>query len=500
VTKMSGTFLNSGACDAGPKGEGRDSPSIAGKYRAYPEYKDSGVEWLSEVPVNWAVLPVKISSSIFNGATPKSGESTYWDGVISWVTPADLGKTNSPYIKAGLRSITFDGYESCGTSLVPAGTVILSSRAPIGTLGISSQELCTNQGCKSLVVKDNCNAVFLYYVLLSSTKQLNMLGRGSTFLEISSDELGAYKIGLPPVTEQIAIANFLDHETDKIDTLIDKQQQLIHLLKEKRQAVISHAVTKGLDPNVPMKDSGVKWLGEVPEHWIVTKFGRLAFMQEGPGLRTWQFTGSGTRVICVTNITEHGIDFSKLEKFISRSEYSSGYRRFTVRKGDILLSSSGNSWGKVAIYSDEEEVILNTSTIRLNELTSCPLTRDFIALFLESVVCKEQLGLAMTGACQPNFGPSHLKEVVCPVPSLEEQRKIVSKFKRENDLFTNAIEAASKVIQLLLERRTALISAAVTGKIDVRHWQPSDSQARSLTASCLPRHSDLPVQHMETPA
>jgi len=241
---------------------------MTGKYQAYPEYKDSGVEWLGSMPVSWDALPVKRVSEIFNGATPKSVESSYWDGDISWVTPADLGKSSSPYISEGARSISLDGYKSCGTSLVPEGTIILSSRAPIGTLGIAGKELCTNQGCKSLVVENRCSNKYLYYVLLSSTGQLNLLGRGTTFLELSADELGSYKICFPSKSEQETIANFLDHETAKIDTLIEKQQQLIKLLKEKRQAVISHAVTKGLNPNAPMRDSGVEWLGQVPEHWV----------------------------------------------------------------------------------------------------------------------------------------------------------------------------------------------------------------------------------------
>src|SRR5690554_6061395 len=242
-----------------------------GKYQAYLDYKDSGVEWLGDIPISWIALPIKMVSKIFNGATPKSGVAPFWDGDIPWVTPADLGKSVSPYISKGSRSITAAGYNSCGVSLVPKNSIILASRAPIGTLGIASNDLCTNQGCKSLVVKDRFVPEFLYYVLLSSTEQLNLLGRGSTFLELSADDLGSYKIPSPSECEQQKIASFLDHETAKIDTLIDKQQQLIQLLKEKRQAVISHAVTKGLNSDAPMRDSGVEWLGEVPEHWVVRR-------------------------------------------------------------------------------------------------------------------------------------------------------------------------------------------------------------------------------------
>jgi type I restriction enzyme S subunit len=149
--------------------------------------------------------------------------------------------------------------------------VILSTRAPIGSLGIADQPLCTNQGCKSLVPNENQHSPFLAYVLDIATDELNVRGRGTTFLELSSDALSAFEVPFPSAVEQSSIANFLDRETAKIDALVADYRTLIELLQEKRQAVISHAVTKGLDPTVPMKDSGVEWLGEVPEHWDIMR-------------------------------------------------------------------------------------------------------------------------------------------------------------------------------------------------------------------------------------
>jgi len=214
------------------------------------------------------------------------------------------------------------------------------------------------------------------------------------------------------------------------------------------------------------KDSGVEWLGEVPPHWVVTKLGQLAFMQEGPGLRNWQFKDQGTRVICVTNITEQGIDFSKLEKFISNEEYASSYRHFTVKNGDILLSSSGNSWGKVAEYISDETVILNTSTIRLNQLEHKRLRLNYIQYFLASEACREQLGVAMTGSCQPNFGPTHLKEIKTPIPTDSEQQKIANFLDHETAKIDAPIREQERLIELLQEKRQAVISNAVTKGLD----------------------------------
>ena len=210
------------------------------------------------------------------------------------------------------------------------------------------------------------------------------------------------------------------------------------------------------------RSSGGDWLGELPEHWNYTKLGRLVFMQEGPGLRNWQFTDDGIRVICVTNITENGINFSRLEKFISADEYLSSYRHFTVEKGDLLLSSSGNSWGKVSQYFDTDPVILNTSTIRLNELCSRPVLQSYLKWFLQTSACREQLGLAMTGACQPNFGPTHLNEVITTCPPHEEQTQIACFLDHETARIDVLIAEQERLIELLKEKRQAVISHAVT--------------------------------------
>ena len=211
-----------------------------------------------------------------------------------------------------------------------------------------------------------------------------------------------------------------------------------------------------------MKDSGIEWLGEIPERWSTIKFKKVAFYQEGPGLRNWQFTDNGVRVICVTNITEYGIDFSNYEKFISQDEYEEGYRRFTVRSGDLLLSSSGNSWGKIAEYSDSEKVILNTSTIRINELKGKKLAKGFIKWMLQSRSSREQLGLMMTGACQPNFGPSHLSNLIVTLPPMEDQRPITKYLDRKTKHIDTLIAKKERQIELLQEKRSALISHAVT--------------------------------------
>ncbi len=445
----------------------------------YPQYKDSGVEWLGEVPEHWKLSKIKHIAAITGGGTPNREIVEYWNGSIPWVSPKDM-KAES--ILGAEESITELGLQNSSSTLQSAGRVLMVIRSGILQhtipVAINKVPVALNQDMKSFCfLEDIClSRFFLRWVQgLNDILLLEWANQGATVESVNQTLLQNTIIPIPNTSEQRLITEFLDRETTKIDELVAEQRRLIELLKEKRQAVISHAVTKGLNPNAPMKPSGIEWLGDVPEHWEVIKLGRASFMQEGPGLRNWQFTDDGTRVICVTNITEKGIDFSRLEKFISVDEYNSSYQHFTVQSGDILLSSSGNSWGKVAIYNGDEKVMLNTSTIRLNEAEGRPLIRDFLARVLQSIMVREQLGLAMTGSCQPNFGPTHLNCVMVAVPLRNEQSEIVAYLNAETAKLDTLTTEAERAIELLHERRTALISAAVTGKIDVRGFVSKES-------------------------
>ncbi|WP_300444716.1 restriction endonuclease subunit S [Zoogloea sp.] len=437
------------------------------RYKAYPEYRDSGVEWLGDIPKNWNVISIKRKTSIFNGATPKSDTAEFWDGDVSWITPADLGKEKSPYIVSGGRSITAEGYKSCGTTLVPRGSVVLASRAPIGTLGIAAQDLCTNQGCKSLVADTNLESKFLFYVLLSSTAQLNLLGRGTTFLELSSDELGSYKIGFPPLSDQRAIATFLDHETAKIDALIEKQQRLIELLKEKRQAVISHAVTKGLNPNAPMKDSGVEWLGEVPAHWPLKNYRyatRIYRGKFGHRPRNDPALYDGIYPFIQTG------DVAQAEKRILDYKQTLNQRGAAVSQrfpaGTLVMAIAANI-GDTAIL--DFEAYAPDSIVGFKPYQDLDL--EFLRYSLMAAL--PALEQTSTQSTQANLNIDRIGSVQAVFPPLAEQLEIVSYLDRLIDGYAEIEERALVAIETMQERRTALISAAVTGKIDVRDWQPA---------------------------
>ncbi|MEA2034285.1 MAG: restriction endonuclease subunit S [Euryarchaeota archaeon] len=204
--------------------------------------KESGIEWIGEIPVGWDIGKTKYLFTVIGGSTPKSDESSNWNGNIVWITPMDLN-LDIKLIKNSKRKITIGGLQSCGTTLVPSQSIILSTRAPIGLICIAGVELCTNQGCKSLVSRTNvCNEFYYYYFLIQGDP-LNMLGRGTTFLELSKSDLYSFSIPIPPLPEQHAIAAYLDRKCTAIDLGVAKKETLIDKLTEYKKSLIYEAVT-----------------------------------------------------------------------------------------------------------------------------------------------------------------------------------------------------------------------------------------------------------------
>jgi type I restriction enzyme S subunit len=435
----------------------------------YEKYKDSGVEWLGEVPEEWTVASLKHGYSIIGGSTPKSDSDTFWDGDIVWVTPADLSKLPGLEVADSARKITQVGLDSCGTSLVPSGSVILSTRAPIGTLGIAAKSLCTNQGCKALVPQGGQNSRYCIYLLLVSTGELSILGRGTTFLELSGDALGKFPFPFPPLPEQTQIARFLDHETAKTDALIREQERLIELLQEKRQAVISHAVTKGLDPDVPMKNSGVEWLGEVPAHWItcgITRYLEPIVDYRG---KTPEKSDEGVFLVTAKNIKNGEINYEISKEYITPEAYSQVIRRGTPKISDVVLTTEA-PLGEVANI-DKEDIALAQRVVKLRGVKN-KVDNYFLKWMIKSNFLQSQLESKATGSTALGIKGSKIGELYICLPPINEQKNIAARLQKLEKSNEKLLDEALASIKLLKERRSALISAAVTGKIDVRGWQP----------------------------
>ena len=291
------------------------------------------------------------------------------------------------------------------------------------------------------------------------------------------EEMKRLEMLVPNLTEQEKIANFLDHETAKIDTLIAKQQGLIKLLKEKRQAVISHAVTRGLNPNAPMRDSGVEWLGEVPTHWDVMQVRRiLPFMEQGKSPE------------CENRPAEDNEWGVLKTSCVNQAEYRSGenkflpdaitpFPQFEVKVGDVLMSRASGSLdliGSVAyVFETRPKILLSDKIFRLG--LSKKVNGIFFKYLMQSSYMRSNIQIAISGAegMANNITKGSVMSFRFALPSVAEQDAIVVFLEKRINLFAGLLSETENAIRLMQERRTALISAAVTGKIDVRDWQPA---------------------------
>ncbi|EXB30080.1 type I restriction modification DNA specificity domain protein [Acinetobacter baumannii 1419130] len=290
-----------------------------------------------------------------------------------------------------------------------------------------------------------------------------------TQLNLNTDTVGDIKVALPKSQSDIyKIIEFLDHETTKIDHLIEKQQQLIELLKEKRQAVISHAVTKGLDPNVLMKDSGVEWLGKVPEHWAVSKLSYVAHGFNGDRGSNYpsgqDFVDEGIPFISSSELIHSKVDPVYASK-ITKEKYNS-LGGLKIKVGDIIYCLRG-SVGKNGLCEFNEGTIASS----LMGIRCFSLSPYYLLLLLNSTVEFQQRSNFTTGSVSANLSAENVMSYKFALPPIKEQIEIANNLKKVFEKYDKLILKAESAIQLMQERRTALISAAVTGKIDVRNWQ-----------------------------
>ncbi len=423
------------------------------------KYKKTGIDWMPELPVHWDVVRLKNVSKIVSGATPKSSAKANWDGTINWVTPAEFG--DEMYIGESIRKITKTGLESCAASLVPIGSIILSNRAPIGSLGISSVELSTNQGCKS-IIPTNINNYFLYFVMTLQKENLNVLGNGTTFRELATPSLRNYKIPLPPKVEQDKIASQLFEENKKITHFIQTKQRFIELLKEQRQSIITNAVTKGIDDKVKMKETV---LGEIPEHWEVRRLATIGRFSKGGNISRAEliYTDDGVPAILYGDLyTKYDI---VAEYIINRITKETASESVELKKGDLLFTGSGETKediGKCIIFNNNEPAYAGGDVIIFKQEI---FDSHFISYSQNSSIAKYQKAISSKGEIIVHTYGSKLRDVLMPYPpTIEEQKQIVEHIKTETRTLEIAIEKAEREIELMKEYREAMIAEAVTGK------------------------------------
>ena len=390
--------------------------------KTYPNCVYSGIDWIGDIPKDWKILCLKRVSSIVNGSTPDSSNADFWDGDINWVTPFDLGLQNgNKWIDDSSRKITSLGLNNCGASLTPKGSIILSTRAPIGHMAISIFETCTNQGCKTIVINQKeVDKDYLYFYLLANKEMLQSLGQGSTFIELSSQNLKDFVVICPNLLEQKAIADYLDRKTAQIDTLIAKKQRQVELLQEQRTAIITQAVTKGLNPSVPMKDSSVDWLGDIPEKWEVKRLKDIAFVNR-EALTAMTDGELEIHYIDISSVDSTGIiNEPEIVKFKDAPLRA----RRIIKNGDIIISTVRTYLKSIAfIQSDEENLIASTGFATLS--AKFGISPDFLFSLVSSHPFVEMVTANSVGVGYPAISSSALSNIpVWVPPTLEEQNQI----------------------------------------------------------------------------
>lgn len=418
--------------------------------------------WYGPLSDGWIAGRLKSRSVVVNGSTPRSGEASYWSGDIVWTTPEDLGKLTGKVITASGRTLSREGLASCGASLVPAGSLVVSTRAPIGHIAIAGVVLCTNQGCRSLVLRGDDDSRFYYYLLAACRSVLESRGRGSTFTELSSSDFGDVPVPLPPLTTQKAIADFLDRKTAAIDALIEKKQKLLDLLAEKRSALINQAVTRGLDPNVPMKDSGIPWIGEIPAHWETPQLGHCLARITYGFTCPMPTTDAGPYMLTANDIRDGFVDYENARR-TDAGAAAKLTEKCLPKAGDVLLTKDG-TLGRVAV-ADGSNACINQSVALLR--TNGRLSFSFLSWMLRSSSYQDWMVFDAGGTTIKHIYITRVVKMTALIPPVSEQSAIVRDVGRLDEVCRRTLRGMAASIARLQEYRQALITAAVTGQLGV---------------------------------
>ncbi|EGR3116636.1 restriction endonuclease subunit S [Vibrio parahaemolyticus] len=441
---------------------------MTGRYKAYPDYKESGIDWLYDIPAHWKTIPVgrcyhRVKRTGFeseellsvyrdHGVIPKSSRDDNNNKASDDLSPYQLVCENNLVMnkmKAWQGSIAISEYR-----------------------GIVSPAYFVYEPFKH--TESIVYPKYVHYLLRHPIYITQYMSRSKGIRvnqwDLDPESFQSIELLLPLKEEQQKIINFLDHETAKIDTLIAKQEKLIELLKEKRQAVISHSVTKGLNPDAPMKDSGVEWLGDVPEHWLTPRIKQIVDIPvtDGPH-ETPTFVDSGVPFVSAEAVSKGFVDFNKIRGFITEKQNAIYSKKYAPKKYDIYMVKSGATTGVTAIVETNDifNIWSPLAVIRCKK----DYSPYFVLNFMRSNEFMKAVELNWSFGTQQNIGMGVIENLHIACPPIQEAIDIANYLQSKMAKYELLIEHANKQIAFMKERKTALISAAVTGKIDVRDWQ-----------------------------
>ena len=434
----------------------------------YPKYKASGVEWLGEVPEHWEVVPFKHRCSRYAlyGANMSSDE--YVSNGVRFLRTTDISE-NGELEPDGV----FISPEVAREYLLKDKDILISRSGTIGRAFVFAADVhpeCAYAGylVRFVPTKQLNSRLFFYFtksVAFSDWLQTQLIF--STIGNVNGQKYAQCRLTLPPIPEQITIAAFLDHETAKIDELVAEQERLIDLLKEKRQAVISHAVTKGLNPDAPMKDSGIEWLGDVPAGWEVGPLKRYWSVTDCKHV-TAEFVDDGIPLASIREVQSRWVTLANAKcttKYFYELLIEEGRRPLP---GDLIFSRNATVGEVAQVNAEHPPFAMGQDVVLLRKL-SPQYSSDYLQYVIRSPIVTEQLANMMIGSTFKRINVAEIRSFIVPLPPHAEQAEISEFTEAKTAQFDTLTTEANRVIDLLKERRTALISAAVTGQIDVRN-------------------------------
>lgn len=426
------------------------------KVERYPAYKDSRVEWLGHIPEHWELRRL---GTYFTERRTKVSDKDY--------EPLSVTKQGVlPQLDSAAKTNDGDNRK-----LVKAGDFVINSRSDRkGSSGISDRD--GSVSLINIVIEPRgihpmyCNYLLKSYNFVEEYYR-NGHGIVADLWTTRYDEMKAILIGIPPLTEQTRIAEFLDKKTAQIDQAIAQKERQIELLKERRQILIHNAVTRGLNPDVKMKDSGVEWIGEIPEHWEVKKLKHVSeFINDGTH-GSYPRVDNGYRLLSVRNMVDDKFVFRDDDSRISLKHFNEISAKFLIQEGDVQLAIVGATLGKVAVVDTYDELFVtqrSVCTIRVNKRA---YNNKFLFYFLKSTAFQSYLWLNAGFSAQPGVYLGTIQNGYVSYPNLREQEEIVACLENIDDRFNRAMSCKEQEIEKLKEYKATLINAAVTGKIKV---------------------------------
>jgi restriction endonuclease S subunit len=426
------------------------------------KYIETGIMTCPLLPENWAIKKLKYLAKVQTGRTPSiqgAKVDFFENGEINWFTPADFG--NERYLDNSSRKVNQLALDNGEIQLFPNHSIYLVSiGATLGKIGISEKSGSANQQINVISFTEDINPVFGFYFLKSISSNLINEVDFTTLPILNQTKTKDIFIPFPSIETQEIIANFLDQKTAEIDNLISKKQKLIECLKEERMAIINQAVTKGINPNAEMKESGIDWLGDIPKHWEVKRLKYVAEINLGKMLTDKEVKGYFLKpYLRAANILWEKVSIDGIkEMWFSENEL----KKLRLKQGDLLVSEGGEV-GRTAIWEEELNECYVQNSVHKVSIYSTNNSKYFLFYFLvvgykglfEAIVNRISIG---------HLTVEKLKEIVVSVPDFEEQTQIVSYIETKTLEIDNTIKKIEQEIELIKEYRTALINEVVTGK------------------------------------